>query len=127
MTDWVVTAIPGAIAASESIPSLDSSASLSSSSDSAASPASFDEPEVAAAEPKVVVPHPADSTGRQRYGEAVVREVLGATFLVEETIVPLVSADPVDLFAEHTAVPAPASDPDRPSSADAPDPLQDEY
>lgn len=125
MTDWVVTEIPGAVKATASIPSPNDA---SPNTSPATTP--IDEREVAAAEPTVAVPHPADSTGRQRYGEAVVREVLGATFLVEETIVPLVSASGVDLFADAaapaTTVPAP-HDPDRPSSADAPDPLRDEY
>ena len=122
VTDWVVTAIPGAVAASASIASPEAP-----SADSPPSPAGPEpEPVVPPVVPPAAVPHPADSTGRQRYGEAVVREVLGATFLIEEAIEPLVSADPVDLFAEPATAAAPR-DPDRPSSADAPDPLRDEY
>jgi DNA polymerase-3 subunit gamma/tau len=121
VTDWVVTAIPGAVAAPASIPSPDSPPSPAEPAGAEPEPG-----ELEPAAPRVAVPHPADATGRQRYGEAVVREVLGATFLVEETIVPLVSAEPVDLFAEPAAAAVP-HDPDRPSSADAPDPLRDEY
>jgi DNA polymerase-3 subunit gamma/tau len=118
VTDWVVTAIPGAVAASASIPSPESP-------ESPDSPPSVDPPEPA--EPvRPAVQHQTEINGRQRYGEAVVREVLGATFLVEEAIEPLVTAGPVDLFAEPAPAAAPR-DPDRPSSADAPDPLRDEY
>ncbi|UTT63169.1 DNA polymerase III subunit gamma and tau [Microcella humidisoli] len=127
VTDWVVTAIPGAVAASASIPSPESP-------ELPDSPPSVDPPEPA--EPvRPAVQHQTEINGRQRYGEAVVREVLGATFLVEEAIEPLVTAGPVDLFAEPAPAAAPrdpdrpssADAPDRPSSADAPDPLRDEY
>jgi len=43
--------------------------------------------------------HPAVAAGRERYGEAVVREVLGARFLAEEAVdsaVSLTSAPPRD-------------------------------
>lgn len=128
VTDWVVTAIPGAVAAPASIPSPESSPSAESAAarDSATS---TPEPEVAE---RPVVQHQTEVNGRQRYGEAVVREVLGATFLGEEAIEPLVTAGDVDLFAtvaSGDAAPpaATAFDPDRPSSADAPDPMRDEY
>ena len=137
VTAWAVTVIPGAAPvsaeAAESIPSPNSAAeSLTPKSPTPESPS----PE---APPRAPAPHPSDGSGRQRYGEAVVREVLGATFLSEEAIEPTVSARDVDLFAEPAAAavattaaavtPAAVTpaDPDRPSSADAPDPLRDEY
>jgi DNA polymerase-3 subunit gamma/tau len=124
VTDWVVTAIPGAVAAPASIPSPESA----EPTPSAARP----EVEPDASEPeRPAVQHVSEVNGRQRYGEAVVREVLGATFLTEEAIAPRVTAGDRDLFAaaetpEASPVEAPF-DPDRPSSADAPDPLRDEY
>jgi DNA polymerase-3 subunit gamma/tau len=79
------------------------------------------------------VQHVTEVNGRQRYGEAVVREVLGATFLVEEPLEPLVTAGGADLFGDAlttdsgVAASPDVHDPDRPSSVDAPDPLRDEY
>jgi DNA polymerase-3 subunit gamma/tau len=119
VTDWVVTAIPGAAAAPASIPAPTSPGSP----DEAASVDEPDAPEPEAPPARAAVQHVTEVNGRQRYGEAVVREVLGATFLVEEAIEPLVSAGGV----EPAASPAVVQDPDRPSSADAPDPLRDEY
>ncbi len=111
VTDWVVAPIPSST--TESTPARPAP----SSSPAPAAP----EPEPAAA----AVPHPAEIDGRQRYGEAVVREVLGATFLTEEPIAPLVTAGGVDVpAADPDATPR---DPDQPSSADAPDPFRDEY
>ena len=105
------------------------SADSPSSAASAASPASS--PETASAPPAApaAVVHRAEVDGRQRYGEAVVREVLGATFLGEEILEPAVSvAGGVELPAEGIPDAAPAPrDPDQPSSADAPDPFRDEY
>ncbi|MBA4248828.1 MAG: DNA polymerase III subunit gamma and tau [Microbacterium sp.] len=129
VTDWVVTAIPGAAPAS--IPSPESSPSAESGPSPASPDSATSTPEPEVAE-RPVVQHQTEVNGRQRYGEAVVREVLGATFLGEEAIEPLVTAGDVDLFATAAsgdAAPPAASpfDPDRPSSAEAPDPLRDEY
>lgn len=131
VTDWVVTAIPGAVAAPASIQSPESSPSAESGPSPASPDSVTSAPEPEAVE-RPVVQHQTEVNGRQRYGEAVVREVLGATFLGEEAIEPLVTADDVDLFASaagRDAAPPAATtfDPDRPSSADAPDPLRDEY
>lgn len=148
VTDWVVAPIPtSSIPPSSTPPSSPpasasaSPASVSPASVSPASPASPSNadspasgPEPAAAEPEPADPapaapppaaHPAEIDGRQRYGEAVVREVLGATFLAEEPVAPLVTAGGVDLPA--AAPEAAPRDPDQPSSADAPDPFRDEY
>ncbi|RZT60697.1 DNA polymerase-3 subunit gamma/tau [Microcella alkaliphila] len=85
VTEWAVAAIPGASApASADAPPLDDEPP----------PADDDlepEPERApAAPPPPSVPHPAEASGRQRYGEAVVRELLGARFIAEEPIAPVV-------------------------------------
>jgi DNA polymerase-3 subunit gamma/tau len=116
-TEWAVAVIPGA---DEQTAAPDA-------------PASAPSPEVApvAAEveaapepaPKAPAPHASDGTGRQRYGEAVVREMLGATFLLEETLEPAVSLQPASAMTD----PAAQADPNRPSSADAPDPFRDEF
>lgn len=129
VTAWVVTAIPGAAPASIQSPESSPSAESGPSPASPDSATSTPEPEVAE---RPVVQHQTEVNGRQRYGEAVVREVLGATFLGEEVIEPLVTAGDIDLFAtaaSSDAAPSAATpfDPDRPSSADAPDPLRDEY
>ena len=51
--------------------------------------------------------------------------MLGATFLAEEPIAPLVTAGGLERpAADPDATPR---DPDQPSSADAPDPFRDEY
>jgi DNA polymerase-3 subunit gamma/tau len=138
VTDWVVAPIPTSSISPSSTPpsSPPASASASPASVSPASPASPSNadspasgPEPAPADPEPVAPapaaHPAEIDGRQRYGEAVVREVLGATFLAEEPVAPLVTAGGVDLPAE--APEAAPRDPDQPSSADAPDPFRDDY
>jgi DNA polymerase-3 subunit gamma/tau len=111
-TDWVVAPIPGAVeeAAVEAEPTVERNTE--------APPAPEAPPEPAV---KAPAPHATDGSGRQRYGEAVVREVLGATFLLEETLEPAVtpqSATPSASVPSH---------PDRPSSADAPDPFRDEF
>ncbi|MBB5618370.1 DNA polymerase III subunit gamma and tau [Microcella frigidaquae] len=141
VTDWVVAPIPTSTASASASPA---SASPASASPASASPASADSPSSAAsaaspasspetasappAAPAAVV-HRAEVDGRQRYGEAVVREVLGATFLGEEILEPAVSvAGGAELPAEGIPDAAPAPrDPDQPSSADAPDPFRDEY
>ena len=116
-TEWAVAAIPGADeqtaapSAPADAPSLD------------APPAAVEVE--AAPEPivKAPAPHASDGTGRQRYGEAVVREMLGATFLLEETLEPAVTPQ----AAAATTAASVSTDPDRPSSADAPDPFRDEF
>ncbi len=146
VTDWVVAPIPTSSTPASTTPasSTPASASPASASPASASPASADSPSSAAsaaspasspepastppAAPAAVV-HRAEVDGRQRYGEAVVREVLGATFLGEEALEPAVSVTggaelPVEGIPD--AAPAPR-DPDQPSSADAPDPFRDEY
>jgi DNA polymerase-3 subunit gamma/tau len=145
VTDWVVAPIPTSAAPASAAPASGPAAPSPVSTPSVASaesPASAPEPattESATAEPATperaappptatAAPHPAEVDGRQRYGEAVVREVLGATFLAEETIAPLVTAGAVELPADAAeAVPAAPRDGDLPSSADAPDPFRDEY
>lgn len=111
VTDWVVAPIPSST--TESTPAR--SAPASSPAPAAPEPAP----------PAAAAPHPAEIDGRQRYGEAVVREVLGATFLAEEPIAPLVTAGGLELPAAGPD--AAPRDPDQPSSADAPDPFRDEY
>jgi DNA polymerase-3 subunit gamma/tau len=135
------SASSGAAAASSASPasaSPASSASASPASPASGSPASpasspAPEPEKPAPAAAAAAPHPAEIDGRQRYGEAVVREVLGATFLAEEPVAPLVTAGAgelpsVELSSAGAPDAVPASrDPDLPSSADAPDPFRDEY
>lgn len=83
VTEWAVAAIPGATApASVDAPPLDEEF-----------PPADDEPEPDAEPsppPPPSVPHPAEAAGRQRYGEAVVREILGARFVAEEQLTPTV-------------------------------------
>jgi DNA polymerase-3 subunit gamma/tau len=112
VTDWVVAPIPSST--TEPTPAAAAPAKPTPAS-------SAPEPAPAA----TAAAHPAEIDGRQRYGEAVVREVLGATFLVEEPVAPLVTAGSVDLPTD--APDAAPRDPDQPSSADAPDPFRDEY
>jgi DNA polymerase-3 subunit gamma/tau len=124
-TDWAVAAIPGAAeqAAEPAAPPETASTLVVDEVVPAAAPEAPSAPPA-----KAAAPHASDGSGRQRYGEAVVREVLGATFLAEETIAPLVTAGAVELPADAAeAVPAAPRDGDLPSSADAPDPFRDEY
>ncbi len=144
VTDWVVAPIPSST--TESTPAAAAPAKAAPASPAPASPAPASSlapesspapassaapasrPAPAAPEPApaaTAAAHPAEIDGRQRYGEAVVREVLGATFLAEEPVDPLVTAGGVDLPAD--APDAAPRDPDQPSSADAPDPFRDEY
>lgn len=90
-----MVAIPGAVEA-EPPPMTDADAPASD--DEAPQDAPHDaSPPAAAAAPAAPAPapepaaHPADAGGRQRYGEAVVREVLNATFLSEEVLEPNVT------------------------------------
>ncbi|RZS55075.1 DNA polymerase-3 subunit gamma/tau [Microcella putealis] len=78
VTEWAVAAIPGAPAPSSvDAPPIDDEP-----------PPADDEPEP---EPEPPAPvHLTEIAGRQRYGEAVVREVLGARFIAEEPIAPTV-------------------------------------
>lgn len=78
VTEWAVAAIPGAAAPSSvDAPPIDDEP-----------PPADDEPEP---EPEPPAPvHLTEIAGRQRYGEAVVREVLGARFIAEEPIAPTV-------------------------------------
>ncbi len=78
ITEWAVAAIPGAPAPSSvDAPPVDDEP-----------PPVDDEPEP---EPEPPAPvHLTEIAGRQRYGEAVVREVLGARFIAEEPIAPTV-------------------------------------
>jgi len=114
-TEWAVAAIPGA--ASGEPASAPAEAAIETANTATATPPVV-EPEPVV---KTPAPHATDGSGRQRYGEAVVREVLGATFLLEETLEPAVTP--------RSAAPSASvsSDPDRPSSADAPDPFRDEF
>jgi DNA polymerase-3 subunit gamma/tau len=111
-TDWVVAAIPGAAepAPEPAEPEVTQTVEVPPTTEVAPEPVA-----------KAPAPHATDGSGLQRYGEAVVREVLGATFLLEETLEPAVTPQSATPSA---SVP---SDPDRPSSADAPDPFRDEF
>ena len=136
VTDWVVAPIPRSTAESASaarpesgeLPSTPAAKAPAESlatgpaSSAQTPPEPADQSIDAVAPPKPAVQHPAEAAGRQRYGEAVVREVLGATFLLEEVLEPTVS--PVS--ATSVSSPAGPVDLDRPSSADAPDPFRDE-
>ncbi|MBX9472522.1 DNA polymerase III subunit gamma and tau [Microcella sp.] len=116
-TEWAVAAIPGADEQTVA-PAAPASAPTAEAAPAAAEVEAAPEPAV-----KAPAPHASDGTGRQRYGEAVVREMLGATFLLEESLEPAVSPQP----ASAIAAPAAQADPNRPSSADAPDPFRDEF
>ncbi|UYN82719.1 MAG: DNA polymerase III subunit gamma and tau [Microcella sp.] len=139
VTDWVVAPIPRSTTDTASVGQQESASTpptprpSASAEPAATEPASAQQtpPEStestepiaeAAVAPKPAGQHPAEAAGRQRYGEAVVREVLGATFLLEEVLEPTVS--PVSSTSVST--PAGPVDLDRPSSADAPDPFRDE-
>ncbi|WP_168916410.1 DNA polymerase III subunit gamma and tau [Microcella flavibacter] len=102
VTGWDVVAIPGSAAAAsadprpldaEDLPPLDDA----DAPDDESAPATEDgsappEPVIERRVPSAPVAiHPADAAGRQRYGEAVVREVLGARFLAEEAVESAVS------------------------------------
>ncbi len=111
-TDWVVAPIPGAV----DEPAVEAAPTVEQNTEVPPAPDAPPEPAV-----KAPAPHATDGSGRQRYGEAVVREVLGATFLLEETLEPAVTPQSATPSASVS------SDPDRPSSADAPDPFRDEF
>ena len=141
VTDWSVAAIPGS-PSREGEPGDDSASPSTTSewkagdppSESPGSPSPSSAPaSVATAEAEsstaATAPRPApvaEIGGKQRYGESVVREVLGATFLAEEVLEPAVSlvgasdaAGAAD-SAAPAAAPAAPYDPDAPSDADAP-------
>lgn len=108
MTGWSVAAIPGAS---------EKPATPETSVESAPEPARAEE------EPTAPAPRPAPISeigGKQRYGESVVREVLGATFLAEEVLEPAVSLVGAPEHVAPSAAPAAPYDPDAPSDADAP-------
>ena len=92
VTGWSVVAIPGAAAATpvdepradDEPPALDD----------ADAPPADDEPADDLPSPPPPPIHPAEAAGRQRYGESVVREVLGARFIGEESIEPALSLTP---------------------------------
>ena len=126
VTGWSVAPIPGA-----------------SEKPATPEPAIESEPEPARVEEQPIAPTPrpapvSEIGGKQRYGESVVREVLGATFLSEEALEPAVSlvgapetggapdaggasdAGGVSDSAAPSAAPAAPYDPDAPSDEDAP-------
>jgi len=108
VTGWSVAAIPGA-----------------SEKPATPEPVVESAPERARAEeePTAPTPRPAPISeigGKQRYGESVVREVLGATFLAEELLEPAVSLVGASEHVAPSAAPAAPYDPDAPSDADAP-------
>lgn len=108
VTGWSVAAIPGA-----------------SEKPATPEPVVESAPERARAEeePTAPTPRPAPISeigGKQRYGESVVREVLGATFLAEEVLEPAVSLVGASEHVAPSAAPAAPYDPDAPSDADAP-------
>lgn len=92
VTGWNVVAIPGATASSvtDEPAAIDEPPAL----DDADAPPVDDEPADDLPSPPPPPIHPAEAAGRQRYGESVVREVLGARFIGEETIEPAVSLTP---------------------------------
>jgi DNA polymerase-3 subunit gamma/tau len=92
VTGWNVVAIPGATATSvaDEPAGTDEPPAL----DDADAPPADDEPADDLPSPPPPPIHPAEAAGRQRYGESVVREVLGARFIGEETIEPAVSLTP---------------------------------
>ncbi|WP_169079394.1 DNA polymerase III subunit gamma and tau [Microcella alkalica] len=92
VTGWDVVAIPGSAA-----PTAAASASTDDEPpalDDADAPTADDEPADDLPSPPPPPIHPAEAAGRQRYGESVVREVLGARFIGEEIIEPAVSLTP---------------------------------
>jgi DNA polymerase-3 subunit gamma/tau len=86
---WAVAAIPGAepVASAPVAPEPVASASVApepaASQPSRSAPARSSKPAASAQEPKSREP--------QRYGESVVREILGASFIEEQTVVPRVT------------------------------------
>ncbi|GAA1701588.1 hypothetical protein GCM10009792_22360 [Microcella alkalica] len=92
VTGWNVVAIPGASAPSpvSHSPGDDEPPALSD----ADAPAPDDEQTDDLPSPPRPPIHPAEAAGRQRYGESVVREVLGARFIGEEVIESAVSLTP---------------------------------
>ena len=108
VTGWSVAPIPGA-----------------SEKPATPEPAIESAPEPARAEeqPAAPTPRPAPVSeigGKQRYGESVVREVLGATFLAEEVLEPAVSLVGGSDHGAPSAVTTAPYDPDAPSDDDAP-------
>ncbi|MDO8338810.1 MAG: DNA polymerase III subunit gamma and tau [Microcella sp.] len=92
VTGWNVVAIPGSAA-----PAAEASGSTDDEPpalDDADAPPADDEPADDLPSPPPPPVHPAEAAGRQRYGESVVREVLGARFIGEEIIEPAVSLTP---------------------------------
>lgn len=97
VTGWEVVAIPGSPSSARASDPEPSAASDDEppALDDADAPPVDDEPELEPDLPSPPPPvHPAEAAGRQRYGEAVVREVLGARFIGEEVIAPAVSLTP---------------------------------
>lgn len=97
VTGWEVVAIPGSPSSARATDPEPSAASDDAppALDDADAPPVDDEPELEPDLPSPPPPvHPAEAAGRQRYGEAVVREVLGARFIGEEVIAPAVSLTP---------------------------------
>ncbi|WAB81999.1 DNA polymerase III subunit gamma and tau [Microcella daejeonensis] len=104
VTGWDVVAIPGSTPATaishgvgrvdhDDVPPLDDSDAPDDDSapppaERVAAPASAPERTIPSAPAPI---HPAEAAGRQRYGEAVVRELLGARFLAEEAVESVVS------------------------------------
>jgi DNA polymerase-3 subunit gamma/tau len=117
VTGWSVAAIPG---------TSEKPATPEPAPDTAPEPTL--EPARADEEPPAPAPRPAPVSeigGKQRYGESVVREVLGATFLSEEVLEPAVSLVASDAGGAYdatapSAAPAAPYDPDVPSDDDAP-------
>ncbi|MER3388846.1 MAG: hypothetical protein RJQ01_02325, partial [Microcella sp.] len=119
VTDWSVAAIPGS-PPRDAAPADSSGAPDQESQDTPAAA-----PAPAAARPAPV----SEVGGKQRYGESVVREVLGARFLSEEVLEPAVSlvgasetgTDVTAGVGAPPASPVPSRhDPDQPSDDDAP-------
>ena len=92
VTGWNVVAIPGATASS--VTDEPAAADEPPALDDADAPPADDEPADDLPSPPPPPIHPAEAAGRQRYGESVVREVLGARFIGEEIIEPAVSLTP---------------------------------
>ena len=124
VTGWSVAAIPGASekpATPE--PEEPSAAAADGGSPSTTSERKAGSPRSGAEAAPTPAPRPAPISeigGKQRYGESVVREVLGATFLAEEVLEPAVSLVGASEHVAPSAAPAAPYDPDAPSDADAP-------
>ncbi|KQV25649.1 DNA polymerase III subunit gamma and tau [Yonghaparkia sp. Root332] len=91
VTGWNVVPIPGA---ATPVPDGSVADDEPPALDDADAPPADDEPADDLPSPPPPPIHPAEAAGRQRYGEAVVREVLGARFIGEEMIAPAVSLTP---------------------------------